>query len=350
MVTKTKTKRRLALLLALALATAAQAQGTRYDSGHKYGLLSNLEIGVGGVYSYDITNAAHRKNAGAQLLVTKRIGDRWRLRGVAEANGFAANGFDRLGKGMLGVSLDLLPFYLYADYGASLNPSAKSRLGLAMDAGAGLQLKVGNAASLYVEGGVDRTNSGDKWQSNAEVKAGVLVSTGVTERDRVNKSIADNMRAEYGELKGENRLLKTEAQKMQAANEAMQATLTEAASLLDALKAQLEACRQQPQATASLPPILFDYASADITPAMDDYLADFAELINADTHDYLIEGYCSANGDGWRNQILSEDRAWAVYHRLVGYGVSEHRLYVEGKGMAPLDRPSEQKVLVRRKP
>ena len=163
------------LTIAALLLVAATAQGqNNYDNGFKYGLLSNLEVGVGGIYSYEITNAQHHKNAGAQLLVTKRIGDYWRLRGVAEVNGFIANKFDRFGKGMVGVSFDLLPFYVFADYGTVCNPSSKSKFGLAMDGGIGLQFRLG-AASLYVEGGVDRTNNGNKWQSNAEVKAGVIL-------------------------------------------------------------------------------------------------------------------------------------------------------------------------------
>jgi hypothetical protein len=87
----------------LLAAATAQAQTTKYDNGYKYGLLSNIEVGVGGIYSYEITNAQHHKNAGAQLLLTKRIGDYWRIRGVAEVNGFIPNKFDRFGKGMLGV-------------------------------------------------------------------------------------------------------------------------------------------------------------------------------------------------------------------------------------------------------
>ena len=158
----------LTITALLLVAATAQGQTTKYDNSYKYSLLSNIEVGVGGIYSYEITNQAHHKNAGAQLLVTKRIGDYWRIRGVAEVNGFIPNKFDRFGKGMFGISFDLLPFYVFADYGANINPSEKSKFGLAMDGGIGLQFKVGNTASLYVEGGVDRTNNGTKWQSNAE--------------------------------------------------------------------------------------------------------------------------------------------------------------------------------------
>ena len=337
-----------ALLLAMA---TAQGQTTKYDNGYKYSLLSNLEVGVGGIYSYEITNAQHHKNAGAQLLVTKRIGDYWRLRGVAEVNGFIANKFDRFGKGMVGVSFDLLPFYVFADYGAVCNPSSKSKFGLAMDGGIGLQFRLGTA-SLYVEGGVDRTNNGTKWQSNAEVKAGVLVSTGITEQDRINKSITDNMRSEYGELKGENNLLKSELQKCQDATASIQESAAQMAAMVETLQAQLNESKTEIKTVkencgkAEFYPIVFDFASYEITEAMDDYIADYAEMMQSNNYDYRILGYCSANGTDWKNQILSEKRANAVYYRLIAYGVDESRLFPEGKGMSDYDKASEQKVII----
>ena len=327
------------------------AQTTNYDNGFKYGLLSNLEVGVCGIYSYEITNQAHHKNAGAQLIVTKRIGDYWRIRGVAEVNGFIPNKFDRFGKGMVGFSFDLLPFYVYADYGANLNPSSKSKFGLAMDGGIGLQFKVGNTASLYVEGGVDRTNNGNKWQSNAEVKAGVLVNTGITEQDRVNKSITDNMRSEYGELKGENKLLKSALEKAQKTNEEQNTTLSESIALLNEMREQLNSCKQERKeieenCKKGLQVIYFDFGSAMISDVMDDLIADAADIILNDNNDYRIEGYCSANGSDYTNQILSERRANAVYQRLVLYGVPEYRLYTQGNGMTEIDRASEQRVII----
>ena len=344
--------RKILTIAALLLAVAtAQGQTTKYDNGYKYSLLSNLEVGVGGIYSYEITNQAHHKNVGAQLLVTKRIGDYWRIRGVAEVNGFIPNKFDRFGKGMLGISFDLLPFYLYADYGANLNPSSKSKFGLAMDAGAGLQFRLG-AASLYVEGGVDRTNNGNKWQSNAEVKAGVLVSTGITEKDRVRKSIDDNMRSEYGNLKGENKVLKSELQKCQDATTSLQESAMQMAAMVESLKSQLADCKTETKTIkencgkTEFYPIVFDFASYEITDAMDDYIADYAEMMRSNNYEYRILGYCSANGTDWKNQILSDNRAKAVYNRLIDYGVDESRLYYEGKGMSDFDKASEQKVII----
>jgi outer membrane protein OmpA-like peptidoglycan-associated protein len=341
------------ITIAAMLIVAATAQGqSKYDNSFKYRLLSNIEVGVGAIYSYEITNQAHNKNTGAQLLLTKRIGDYWRLRGVAEVNGFIANGFDRFGKGMLGISFDLLPFYVYGDYGVNLNPSEKSKFGLAMDGGIGLQFKVGNTASLYVEGGVDRTNNGTKWQSNAEVKAGVLVSTGITEQDRVRKSIDNTMRSEYGELKGENKLLKSELQKCQDATTSIQESAAQMAAMVESLQAQLNESKAEVKTVkencgkSDFYPIVFDFGSAEITDAMDDYIMDYAEMMRSTTCDYRILGYCSANGTDWKNQILSERRANSVYYRLIAYGVDESRLFPEGKGMSDYDKASEQKVII----
>ena len=343
--------RKILTIAALLLVAATAQSQSKYDNGYKYSLLSNLEVGVGGIYSYEITNEQHHKNAGAQLLVTKRIGDYWRIRGIAEVNGFIQNKFDRFGKGMLGISFDLLPFYVYADYGAVCNPSEKSKFGLAMEGGIGLQFKVGNTASLYVEGGVDRTNNGTKWQSNAEVKAGVLVSTGITEQDRVRKSIDDNMRSEYGELKGENALLKTELEKAQKTNEEQNTTLSESIALLNEMRDQLNSCKTERKeieenCKKGLQVIYFDFGSAMISDVMDDLIADAADIILNDNNDYRIEGYCSANGSDYTNQILSEKRANAVYQRLISYGVPEYRLYTQGNGMTEIDRASEQRVII----
>lgn len=343
--------RKILTIAALLLVAATAQSQSKYDNGFKYGLLSNLEVGVGGIYSYEITNAQHHKNAGAQLLVTKRIGDYWRIRGVAEVNGFIPNKFDRSGKGMVGISFDLLPFYIYGDYGANLNPSSKSKFGLAMDGGIGLQFRLG-AASLYVEGGVDRTNNGNKWQSNAEVKAGVLVNTGITETDRVRKSIADNVRNEYGELKGENKFLKSELQKCQDATTSIQESAMQMAAMVESLQAQLNESRAEVKTVkencgkSDFYPIVFDFASYEITEAMDDYIADYAEMMRSNNYEYRILGYCSANGTDWKNQILSDNRAKAVYNRLIDYGVDESRLYYEGKGMSDFDKASEQKVII----
>lgn len=341
-------------MLALTLTSAAQ-KPYRYDNGHKYSLWSNLEIGIGGMYSYSL-QPTHYKNFGADLRMTKRIGDYWRIRAVAEVNGFLNNGFDRFGKGMLGVSFDLLPFYLFADYGAAFNPSSESKFGLAMDGGIGLQFKVGGG-SFYTEAGIDRVNSGMKWQSNASVRLGYLASLGITEQDRQNIDIDRNVREGYGTLKQENQLLKANAQRITQANEQLQATLDRATAALELATERLNNCQTEKKQIAEncgndplSQPILFEYASSLLRPDAYETVEDIAEVIKADMSDamYSINGYCSNNGDPYRNQKLSEERAYTVFMALKLLGVDSSRLFIVGNGMTDKDSARDQKVIVRK--
>jgi len=335
------------------LLVAATAQGqSKYDNSHKYGLLSNIEVGVGGIYSYEITNQAHHKNMGAQLLLTKRIGDYWRIRGTAEVNGFMANGFDRKGKGMVGLSFDLLPFYAFFDYGACLDPSAKSKFGLAMDAGAGLQFKVGKVSSLYVEGGVDRTYNGGTWQSVASVKAGYMANLGVTHNDAADVEHDRQMRSEYGELKQENQLLKSEVNKCSESATMMQEAAAQMQQMVLSLQAQLEKkdadnkFLQDNCGSVGDWNIYFPTGSCHITSQMDDVIADIAEIMLGNNKHYKIDGFASNNGSPLRNIELAQGRAEAVFQRLVEYGVDPIRLLYAGNGATDYDRQADQRAVI----
>ncbi len=341
-------------MLALTLTSAAQ-KPYRYDSGHKYSLWSNLEIGVGGMYSYSL-QPTHHKNFGADLRMTKRIGDYWRVRGIAEVNGFLNNGFDRFGKALVGISFDALPFYTFFDYGAAYNPSSASKFGLAMDGGIGLQFKVGSGA-FYTEAAVDRVNNGMKWQSNASVRLGYLASLGITEQDRQNIDIDRNVREGYGTLKQENQLLKANEQRITQANEQLQATLDRATAALELATERLNNCQTEKKQIAEncgndplSQPILFEHASSSLRPDAYETVEDIAEVIKADMSDamYSINGYCSHNGDPYRNQKLSEERAYTVFMALKLLGVDSSRLFVFGHGMTDKDSARDQKVIVRK--
>lgn len=346
----------LTIAALLLVAATAQGQTTKYDNSYKYGLLSNLEVGVGGIYSYEITNAQHHKNAGAQLLVTKRIGDFWRIRGTAEVNGFVPNGFDRKGKGMVGLSFDLLPFhipfYIFADYGACLDPSAKSKFGLAMDAGAGLQFNVGKVSSLYVEGGVDKTYNGGTWQSTVGVKAGYMANLGVTANDAADVEHDRQMRSEYGELKQENQLLKSEMKKCSESATMMQEAAAQMQQMVLSLQAQLEKKEsdnkflQEHCGSVGDWNIYFPTGSCHITSQMDDVIADIAEAMLGNNKHYKIAGYASNNGSPLRNIELAQGRAEAVFQRLVEYGVDPKRLLYAGNGATDYDRQGDQKAVI----
>lgn len=348
-----KTIKALILVIALAITSVSEAQGRySYDNSFKYGPLSNLEVGASGMFSYSLAET-HRTNWGAQLIACKRIGDYWRLRATAEVNGFANNGFDRMGKATAGVSFDILPFYVYGGYGINLNPGAATRFGIAADAGAGLQLKISNTGSLYMEAGVDRTNNGDVWQSNVSGKVGFMANLGITEADRQAIDIDNTVHLGYGELKHENQLLQTEVKKAAATAEQMQATLDRATALCEQLEKKLTNCQTEKlqamqDCQHGLPPIYFEYASSFLTPIEEEKVALIAETINADNVSYSIEGYCSANGDPYRNQKLSEERAYTVFYALVANGVNSTRLVVAGHGMTDRDSALEQRVVVRK--
>lgn len=324
-------------MLALALTSAAQ-KPYRYDNGHKYSLWSNLEIGVGGMYSYSL-QPTHHKNFGADLRMTKRIGDYWRVRGIAEVNGFLNNGFDRFGKALVGISFDALPFYTFFDYGAAYNPSSASKFGLAMDGGIGLQFKVGSG-SFYTEAAVDRVNNGTVWQSNASVRLGYLASLGITEQDRQNIDIDRNVREGYGTLKQENQLLKSEAKKKDEEYAKMADLLERSTAALELATQRLNNCQAEVQQVTdncgkdALIPIRFEYASSQIPYWEIPNVEWIANYIKTNEGNFKIEGYSSSDGNDYNNQKLSGDRAFSVYQMLTKvYGIPEDRLIPMANGV-----------------
>ena len=346
------TMKKLILFAALLLATIAASAQQGYHSDYKYSFFSNIDVGVSGQYAYDLQSKCG--NFGADIRATKRIGDHWRLRGIADINGFIRDAkFDRKAKGMLGVSIDFLPFYAFIDYGVVYNPSHASRFGLSADGGIGFNFDIGRGSSLYTEAGADRTNNGNTWESNAFVKVGYSKSLGVTEMDRQGVIIKENQPKVIEQLSTENQLLKTEAKKAQETTAQLQATLEQAQTLFSALEAKLAACSEsvkqaEENCVSALPPIYFEYAQSYLTPIEEEKVALIAETIKSDDATYMIEGYCSNNGDHDRNQKLSEERAYTVFLALINYGVNSTRLVVIGNGMSDKDAALEQKVVARK--
>lgn len=343
-------------LIAAMMAIAFTAQAQSYDNQHKYDLFSNLEIGISGQYSYAIEGKAG--NWGADVRVTKRLGNNWRLRGIADFNGFGKKeGFDRYAKVMAGVSADFLPFYIFADYGVSFNPSAHQKFNPAGDAGIGLHFDIGRGLRLFTEAGADRTANGNNvWHSDAFVKVGYAYNLGITENDRKEIDIDRHVHSEYGELKQENQLLKSEAHRITQANEQLQATLERAATALELVEQRLATCQEEVKRVTEncgndvfSQPILFDYATSYLTSFAEEQVEEMALAIIEDNTEqvYMVEGYCSANGDPYRNQKLSEERAQSVYFALVSHGVDPTRLVMVGNGMSDKDSVREQKVVVR---
>ena len=345
---------RLAAILIALFALTAQAQKPyKYDSSHKYSLLSNWTVGIAGQYS----NNHGQSSVGISALATKRVGDYWRLRYEATINGLRnVDGFDRYGTAMAGASFDFLNWmYLFADAGAVYNPTMQAKLGLAGDAGLGLNVNFGKHSMLWLEGGSDLVQNNAAWDNTFFARLGYSARLGIIESDRVAIDIDNHIHSTYGEMKEENALLKSEAKKKDEDNAKLQDLLERSTAALELAAQRLNNCQAEVQQVTEncqrqLPTIRFEYASAYLIPTEEDNVAEIADAINADNSGnlYMIEGYCSRNGDPYKNQKLSEERAWAVFNALVALDVNSARLVVVGNGMADLDSTREQKVIVRK--
>ena len=147
-----------ALLLAMMMPAKAQ-------------FFNDVDIGGGVRYSRQPDKA----NVGVDVIATKSVSDWARLRAVASVNGIIPNGFDRYGVALCGVMAEAGPAYAFADFGLSLNPSAKPPfVGIAFDGGVGIKANVTRQLKIYSELGIDRIGHGRRWQSTAAVKAGLL--------------------------------------------------------------------------------------------------------------------------------------------------------------------------------
>ena len=113
-------------------------------------------------------------NVGADLRAVLPVAEWSSLRALVGVNGFVPNGFDRYGYGMVGITAEVLPFYVFGDFGLSCNPSGTHAIGLALDCGVGLSFVITDRWRLYSELAIDRINSGRLWQSTASVKAGAM--------------------------------------------------------------------------------------------------------------------------------------------------------------------------------
>ena len=132
---------------------------------------NDVDIGGGVRYS----RQSDKANIGFDVIATKSVTDWARLRAVASVNGFIPNGFDRYGVALWGVMAEAGPAYAFADFGLSLNPSAKPPfVGIAFDGGVGIKANVTRQLKIYSELGIDRIGHGRRWQSTAAVKAGLL--------------------------------------------------------------------------------------------------------------------------------------------------------------------------------
>lgn len=348
--------KRIFLFLALALlAVSADAQGRYYyDSSHKYGFFSNWTLGVSGQYS----NQAGVSNVGLQALATKRVGDYWRLRYECGISGLQQKeGSDRYGTALSGISFDFLPWaYAFADAGMVVNPTSKGWLGLAGDAGIGLNVNFGNYSQLYAELGADRVQNNSEWESTLQCRIGYAARLGITETDRVDIDITRHNAEQLGSLTEENRILKTDLKRKQEENDTLIATLNKASGLFALMEKKLDECNakvanaaEKNTADNSLFEYYFEYAESELSEIQEARVKELAKYIKSTDDDFRIEGYASPDGNDYNNQRISQERAFAVWNLLKYYDVEESRLVPTGNGVSskyPADSPLNRRVVV----
>lgn len=322
-------------LALLAVSVSAQVR-YKYDSGHKYGLFSNWTLGVSGQYS----NQQGVSNVGISALATKRVGDFWRLRYSATISGLSyKGGFDRYGTALSGIAFDFVPWaYAFADAGVNVNPTAKGWLGLAADAGLGLNVNFGRYSLLYTEAGVERVQCNGEWGGTVFARLGYAARLGVTDGDREAIEHDQTMRSEYGELKQENRLLKTDLKRQQEANDTLMATLNKASALFAAVEKRLDECNERVKEAESkavdysMFKFHFNCGSVVLSEIQESRVGTLAAYINSTSGQWRVDGYASTDGEEWTNMILSQQRAEMVCDLLEAFGVDKARLVPIGNG------------------
>ena len=341
-------------LVVLAVSVSAQNR-YYYDSDKKYGFFSNWSLSPFAQASF--MNGKTAFGAGGMAL--KQLDDHVRFRMEASVNGITAvEGFDRNGTALAGLQFHIVDWvYLFAEGGAVINPSMKQKAGLAASGGVGLTCNFGKYSGLMAEGGYVALQNGAKVDNMFLARIGYVIRPGITERDRVDIDIKHHNAERLGNLTEENKLLKSDLKRQQEANDTLMATLNKASALFAAMEKRLDDCNAQvakatqpgTMATSPIFQIFFDYASAEISPIESAKVAQLAEYINTNQGSYRIEGYSSPDGDPYRNEVLSGDRARAVYWLLISYGVDEDRIIPMQGGISTQygeDSPLNRMVVV----
>ena len=304
-----------------------------YHEDYKYDLVSNLQIGVGGIYSNQIfTDRA--SNFGLDVRIMKKVGNHFRLREIAQVNGFKYDGvFDRYGKLMTGISLDFIPaLYMYGDIGAVYNPSNKTKFGLAMDGGLGANIRLSNYALIYTEIGVDRVQHNENWTSNGAITVGFMIEPGLTQNDRTNIQMADNMPKRFEELGNQVREAEILNREYKKTLDTMNRTLVDANNMIGKLRKEIIKCEAEKKdceegEKGDFPDIYFNKGTYQLTEMELDKLLSIAEIMSQNTNDnYVFYGYCSNDGNDNVNLKLAQDRCYKVIDILQKLGIESYRL------------------------
>lgn len=338
----------MTMLVTLMMVTAGFAQNTDYNEDYGYSFFSGWGIGasVDASKTIDFSNwtPGSGLSFGADVRFTKQIYKNWTMRFIADVPGFLtkpvietgmSTQYDRYGKLTAGLQWNFVPWmYIFGDLGGSCNPSAPSKFGLAGQAGLGW-CTTGKTGKAFIEIGADCTqNVPTPWNFNHFAKVGYVFNLGITERDRKNLSIIEHQPDVLAGLERDNQQLKSEVLELTKANTDQASTLSRITAQNENLENELTECRMSSIVSTDfqLVAVYFEYASYEVTPSTVTLLRPVAERISADNAIYLLDGYCSNDGDDYTNMILSEQRANAVKETLVDLGVPANRLMTAGHG------------------
>lgn len=349
------------LFAALVLLTASLGAQSRYnyDSAHKYDFFSNWRLGPFGQASF----LNGKTDVGIGGIGLKQMDDYCFFRAEASINGIKpVEGFDRSGAAMVGLQFNFVDWaHAFVVGGAVINPSMAQKAGLTGSAGLGFSCNFGKWSGLMAEGGYEALQNGAKVDNMFFARIGYYVRPGITERDRVNIDIDRHVREGYGELKQENQLLKTDLKRKQEEVDTLVSIQNRSLALLARMEKRLDDCNEQvakatqpgTMATSPIFQIFFDYASAEISPIELAKVEQLARYINTTEGNYRIEGYSSPDGNAYRNEALSGERARAVYWLLIANGVDEDRLIPIQGGISTQygdDSPLNRMVVVSASP
>ena len=352
--------KRIFLFFALALLAVSVSAQNRYyyDSGRKYGFFSNWKLSPFAQASF--MNGKTAVGAGGMAL--KQLDDYVYFRMEASVNGIKpVDGFDRNGTALAGLQFQVTDWLgLFAEGGTVINPSMAQKAGLAGSGGIHLTCNFGKYSGLMAEGGYVALQNGARVDNMFQARIGYVVRPGIIKRDRLDIDITQHNAEQLGTLKEENALLRNDKKQLQEANDTLMAIQNRSLEMLARLEKRLDDCNAQVAKAASTPQvaspifqIFFDYASSEISPIESAKVAQLAEYINTTEGNYRIEGYSSPAGDPYRNEVLSGERARAVYWLLISNGVDEDRIIPMQGGISTQygeDSPLNRMVVVSASP
>lgn len=334
-----------------------------YNPEYKYGLFSMLELRGGLQVTANMLSGDKPMpyNLGLDFGLMKRIDPHFRLRGICSINGFKKDGrFNRYAKGMIGISVDFLPVYVFFDYGVNFDPNfnqnheiGRNAWGLAGAAGIGFQFKLGDYVSLYSEFGFDRVNNGERWHSNFEAKLGFTALLGVTEQDEANERHQRFLPTRVGELSERNAELTKALEESQKTNTEQQIALERFTQICNNMEARLNKCEEKAKNNSAsgcgdFEPIYFDVGSSALTTIELEKVLDIGMKMLNTTDEYRLEGWCSNNGTDEKNDRLARERVRNVFWILTDCGVSETRLIQDPRGKDQYDNYLSQKVVIKK--